>query len=196
MSYKKTALVFVVSLIIAAEFFLFIDVTGDYREIAIKAFAFACIIALLRNPALSWYKRNFIKHYKYNVTRTIKQKQYRLFADISNSGDPRLVQVNIRDADKTYELHVIAPGLLKDDFKIDVEGSLLKVSYNEKSKSNAKMDNWLRREYILRSFMRSFTIDNVIDTGSISAIYKDGILQIFLPKKENIDTINKNIEIR
>jgi len=196
MSYKKTALAFVVSLIVAAEFFLFIDVKGDYREIAIKAFVFACIVGLLRNPLLSWYKRNFIKQYKYNVTKPIKQKQYRLFADISNIGDPRLVQVNIRDTDKIYELHVVAPGLPKDDFKIDIDGSLLTVSYEGKSGNSNKNDNWLRREYILRSFTRSFTIDNVVDTGNISAIYKDGILQVFLPKKENMDAVAKHIEIR
>ena len=145
MSYKKTALAFVVSLIIAAEFFLFIDVKGDYREIAIKAFAFACIIGLLRKPFLSWYKRNFVKQYKYNVTKPIKQKQYRLFADISNIGDPRLVQVNILDTDKIYELHVIAPGLPRDNFNIDIDGSLLNISYEEKPGSNDKNDNWLRR---------------------------------------------------
>ena len=102
--------------------------------------------------------------------------------------------VNIRETDKSYELHLIAPGLKKEDFKINIDQNTLHISFEQKAESrqseNEKNEQpqdskWLRSEYRMRSFKRSFTLNDKIEAGKIAAKYTDGVLVVTLPKKEN-----------
>lgn len=95
--------------------------------------------------------------------------------------------VNIQETDKSYELHLVAPGLKKEDFKINIDQSTLHISYEHKTENNeqAQDGKWLRSEYRMKSFKRSFTLNDKIESGKIVAKYADGILLVTLPKKEN-----------
>ena len=94
--------------------------------------------------------------------------------------------VNIQETDKSYELHLIAPGLKKEDFKINIEQNTLHISFEQKTenKEQAQEGKWLRNEYRMKSFKRSFTLNDKIEAGKIAAKYTDGVLVITLPKKE------------
>lgn len=108
------------------------------------------------------------------------------------------VPVNLQETDKTYEMQLIAPGLKKEDFKINLDGDLLTVSFEHKEEKNQEDKNrkWLKNEYRLQSFSRSFTLDDNLDADKITASYKDGVLHVTLPKKEGAQKITRNIEIR
>jgi HSP20 family protein len=94
--------------------------------------------------------------------------------------------VNIQETDKSYELHVVAPGLKKEDFKVNVDRNLLHISYDHKEdKEQTEGTKLLRNEYRTRSFKRTFTLNEKVDTGNISAKYNDGVLYVTLAKKEN-----------
>jgi HSP20 family protein len=90
------------------------------------------------------------------------------------------VPVNIIKNDGSYEMQVFAPDRSKEDFKINVQGYELSVSYEVKPDQGEKR-NWLRQEFSKSSFTRTFTIDNTVDTENITAEYQNGILQITLP---------------
>lgn len=107
------------------------------------------------------------------------------------------VPVNIRQTGKTYELEVIAPGLRKEDFKINLNGDLLTVGFEHREENNqgGKEEGWLRKEYKMRSFSRSFNLDDTIDVNKIAAKYSDGILQLSLPIKEGAKPETRTIEI-
>lgn len=96
------------------------------------------------------------------------------------------VPVNIKETDASYDLHVVAPGLKKEDFKISVDKNMLTISFEqqEENKEVATDGKWLRNEYRMRSFKRNFTLNEKVDTAAISAKYNDGVLLITLPKKE------------
>lgn len=96
------------------------------------------------------------------------------------------VPVNIKETEGSYDLHVVAPGLKKEDFKISVEKNLLTISFEQKEehKENENEGKWLRSEYRMRSFKRSFTMNEKVETAKISAKYADGVLLVSLPKKE------------
>lgn len=96
------------------------------------------------------------------------------------------VPVNIKETDAAYEMHVVAPGLNKDDFRINVEKNSLTISFDhkEESKESGEGGKWIRNEYKTRSFKRVFTMNEKIDSGNISARYADGMLVLTLPKKE------------
>src|SRR5882724_242074 len=69
------------------------------------------------------------------------------------------VPVNIRETDKTYELEIVAPGLQKQDFRLNLAGDQLTIAFNhkEENREENKGSGWLRQEYKKRSFSRSFT---------------------------------------
>jgi HSP20 family protein len=117
----------------------------------------------------------------------------------SRSGQGRMnVPVNIRETDRSYELELVAPGLNKGDFKIDLSGNMLTVSFDHKEENNEenKNDGWIRREYSRQSFTRSFNLDDSIDPDKIDANYSDGMLKLSLPKKEGAQSSKRSIQIR
>lgn len=107
------------------------------------------------------------------------------------------VPVNIRETGKSYELQLVAPGLKKDDFSVNVSGDVLTIGFEQKEEHNHenKEDGWLRKEYQKRSFTRSFNLDDSIDANKIDAKYTDGILHLTMPKKEGAQSISRSIEI-
>ncbi|MCD6013273.1 MAG: heat-shock protein [Flavipsychrobacter sp.] len=93
--------------------------------------------------------------------------------------------VNIQETDKSYELHIVAAGYKKEDFKLNLEKNMLQVSVEQKEDSKEGQEGkWIRNEYRRRSFKRSFTLNEKVDTAKIAAKYADGILVVTLPKKE------------
>jgi HSP20 family protein len=108
------------------------------------------------------------------------------------------VPVNFRETDQSFEMELVAPGLKKEDFKINVSGDLLSVSYESAEEQNEKKENdeWLRREYAVQTFSRSFKLDDTVDMQHIRASYKDGILYLSLPKQEKARKISKSIEVQ
>ena len=106
------------------------------------------------------------------------------------------VPVNLRETDKTYEMSLIVPGLRKEDFKLNVTDDLLTISYEQNQEKEQKDEGWLRKEYKMQSFSRSFTLDDSVDTNNITASYDNGVLHLSLPKKENARRLSKTIEIK
>jgi HSP20 family protein len=108
------------------------------------------------------------------------------------------VPVNVRETGQGYEMSLIAPGLRKEDFKLNVTDDLLTVSYEQKQEHNEEsaQEGWLRKEYKMQSFSRSFNLDDSVDVNKITASYDNGVLHLSLPKKENARRITKTIEIR
>ena len=108
------------------------------------------------------------------------------------------VPVNLRETDQSYGMSLIAPGLRKEDFKLNVTDNLLTASYEQKEEHNQEKveEGWLRKEYKMQSFSRSFTLDDSVDVNRITASYDNGVLHLSLPKKENARRITKTIEIK
>jgi len=94
--------------------------------------------------------------------------------------------VNIAENEKNYSVEVVAPGFVKEDFKLKVEDDILTISAESKSekKENGKEKEYTRREYSYNSFTRSFRLPDDVKDDSISASYKDGILNLELPKSK------------
>jgi len=118
------------------------------------------------------------------------------FEDVLHNGWSRMqdeatsmsVPVNIHETDKSYELQLIAPGMKKEDFKISLDKNVLNISYEHKEDaSEQKEGKILRTEYSIKSFKRSFTLNEKIDAANITAKYADGILHVSMAKKENVD---------
>ena len=111
------------------------------------------------------------------------------------NSDRTLPAVNIVDDKDEYRIEVAAPGLNKEDFKVNVDKGLLTVSYEKKEATESTV-KIIRKEFTNDSFKRSFNLDEKINADNIEAKYENGILNIFLPKKEEIKIEPKQISIQ
>jgi HSP20 family protein len=89
--------------------------------------------------------------------------------------------VNIVENNDDFVLEVAAPGFDKKDFSVNVDNGQLTIS--------AKLDNNLEKKYALREFSvgefeRTFSLPDTIESDKINATYKEGILYVSLPKRE------------
>ena len=92
--------------------------------------------------------------------------------------------VNIREDDKNYFLDLAIPGIDKNDLKIDINEDVLTISSEKKTESEENRDGYKRKEFSYSSFCRSFYIPENADKDKIEAMYKDGVLNVSLPKHE------------
>jgi HSP20 family protein len=104
--------------------------------------------------------------------------------------------VNIVEGDNNYRIELAAPGLGKDDFKIDVEDHQLTISSQKEVKKEEQDDKYLRKEFSYSSFNRSFILPDWVEEEKIKATHKDGILSVDIPKKDEAKTkMSRNIKI-
>jgi HSP20 family protein len=95
--------------------------------------------------------------------------------------------VNIKEDPDSYALEMAAPGMAKTDFKVELDNDVLTITA-EKSTATSDGDEgvYSRKEFSYQSLRRSFTFpQDIVDKERIGAKYKDGILHITIPKKEN-----------
>ncbi len=106
--------------------------------------------------------------------------------------------VNVSESENEYKISLAAPGLNKEDFKVNVEGGLITISAEKSSEKEDKEDKYTRKEYNYTSFSRTFTLPENIKSEKIDARYEKGELMISLPKLEveNKKTSHKKIEIK
>ncbi|MBE0637552.1 MAG: Hsp20/alpha crystallin family protein [Bacteroidales bacterium] len=107
--------------------------------------------------------------------------------DAANAGfnDSTMPAVNIKEGKDDFVVEVAAPGMKKDDFKIELDNNMLMISSEkEDRREETKEGQYTRQEFSYRSFKRTFTLPSTIDEKDIKATYNDGILNIVLPKKE------------
>jgi HSP20 family protein len=96
-----------------------------------------------------------------------------------------LPSVNIKENEDKFGVEVAVPGFNKKDFNIELNNNELIIS-SEKKEENQEQEGerYTRREFSYQSFRRSFTLPNTVDGDKISAHYKDGVLHVDIPKRE------------
>tara|TARA_B100001057_G_scaffold350656_1_gene352159 strand:- start:332 stop:748 length:417 start_codon:yes stop_codon:yes gene_type:complete len=91
---------------------------------------------------------------------------------------------NIIETDDHFDIDLAVPGKKKADFKIELEEGILTISSEIEKKSTEKEGTLTLEEFGYSSFKRSFNIPDSVSADKISANYKEGILSVSLPKKE------------
>ena len=106
-------------------------------------------------------------------------------SNFSNTGTT-IPAVNIKERADDFEVEMAAPGMKKDDFRVELDGNLLTISSESSLQEEEKLDEkFTRREFSYQSFQRSFTLPrDVVDAENINARYENGVLRLSIPKKE------------
>ncbi len=92
--------------------------------------------------------------------------------------------VNVIETGNDFRIEFAAPGLEKNDFKIDLDGRVLTISSEKEYKNEEKDERVMRREFSYTSFSRAFSLPESIDAEKIKANHKNGVLSIAIPKRE------------
>ena len=94
--------------------------------------------------------------------------------------------VNIKESANNFEVEVAAPGMKKEDFKVELDGNTLTISSEMRNENEQQEgERYTRREFSYQSFQRTFTLPrNVVDVEQINARYEKGVLRLLIPKRE------------
>jgi len=92
--------------------------------------------------------------------------------------------VDLYEKDDHFMIKAELPGVNKDDIKIDLQDQLLTLSGERTYDNEVKEENYYRRERSYGKFQRAFTLPADVDSDKIKAEFKDGLLQIEVPKPE------------
>lgn len=103
--------------------------------------------------------------------------------------------VNIIEHNHQYDVVLSVPGLSKDDFKLSVENDLLTISFEKQEEKTEEKPKFIKKEFAMHSFKRSFNLSEDLNRDEISAKYENGLLTVSIPKKEVKETVAKNIVI-
>ncbi len=101
---------------------------------------------------------------------------------------------DIFETDNDIVVKAELPGVKKEDVKVSVDRNLLEVTGERKFSEETKRENYHRIESSYGQFSRSFTLPTAVDANKINAEFKDGILRVTLPKRE--DAKPKQIEVK
>jgi HSP20 family protein len=99
-----------------------------------------------------------------------------------------LPAVNVRETNDDYKIEVAAPGMKRDDFKVELDNNVLTISSQmENSREEKDQEgNYTRREFSYQSFQRSFSLpQQKVKGNEITARYADGILYVTVPKTDD-----------
>jgi HSP20 family protein len=140
---------------------------------------------------MSW----MIKRDPFSELRNIQEDFNRIF----NSTLPRFFSgeegllggnwapsVDIYEDQNSITLEVDLPGLKPGDFNLSIENYRLTLSGERKFEKENKGDNWRRVERSYGGFTRSFNLPPTVNVDGVNAEFKDGVLRVTLPKKEEV----------
>lgn len=132
------------------------------------------------------HRNNDLFHYFDQMSRNIFGEAEKEFAPCNT---------DIIDQGSQYLLKADLPGFGKEDVHIDIDGDRLTISAEHTEETKNEDQNFIRRERRYGSMSRSFDISS-IDAGSIQAEYKNGVLELVLPKKQEAVPASRRIEIK
>ncbi|GAB3046547.1 Hsp20/alpha crystallin family protein [Spirosoma pulveris] len=105
----------------------------------------------------------------------------------NGAGVANVPAVNVVEHQDGFRIEVAAPGLKKEDFKLNLNHNNLTITGSQetqKGEQDKNNERYTRREFSYSSFQRTFTLPTSVDADNIQASYTDGVLKIDIPKRE------------
>jgi len=93
---------------------------------------------------------------------------------------------DVRETDDNYVLEMDLPGRTEKDLDVEVKDGILTVSSRKEDKKEEKKNGYLLRERKTWSFTRSFRLPEGVDAGKIEAAFRNGVLELRVPKTPEV----------
>jgi len=150
---------------------------------------------------MSW----MIKRDPYGELRNFQEDIGRIF----NSTLPRIFSgeegllggswapgVDIYEDQDSITLEADLPGMKPGEFNLSIENYRLTLSGERKFEKEKKGDNWRRVERSYGSFTRSFSLPSTVNVDAVNAEFKDGVLRVTLPKREEVKARQIQVSVK
>ncbi len=108
----------------------------------------------------------------------------------------RGMSTDIQETDDTYLMEIELPGYDKDNIEVELKDNLLTITAKKDEEFEEEKQNYIHRERKRGTLQRCFTIDQNVDPENIEAEFKNGILNLKLPKKQKGTGDKKSIDIK
>ncbi len=131
----------------------------------------------------------------------LENRLHRIFGELATPWDRKAEAleawepaVDIFETEKEFVLKAELPEVDPKDVKATVEGNILTLTGERKREKEIKEENYHRTERFYGSFTRTFVLPDTVDREKIKATFKDGVMRLELPKREEVKP--KEIEIK
>ena len=137
---------------------------------------------LVRRTKESWDPFDFVRDLQGELSRAFNTSLLRTDGDAWHRAfDP---EIDVQEEADRFLVHADLPGIKKEELDISVSGNLLTLKGERKHEKEVQEKNRYYSERIFGSFARTIELPAEIDANKIQATYKDGVLEISLPKSE------------
>jgi len=102
---------------------------------------------------------------------------------------------DVIETDKAVEIHLDMPGMAPEDIDVKLEGNQLTITAERKDEKTTEQKGWVRRERVVGSMSRSFTLPTTLDGSKPEASYKHGVLTLTLPKREEVQPRSLKVKV-
>lgn len=123
----------------------------------------------------------------FSVNREIDSLVNQFWGDVGHrNGQGGYPKVDIVENENAFVLHAELPGLNREDINVSLEDGVLTLSGERKVEGEKEDQGYVYRERSFGSFKRSFRLGKEVQADTISATYKDGVLEVTMPKSEEV----------
>src|SRR3954462_9023312 len=145
---------------------------------------------------------SIVRYDPFRDLRTLQEEVNRLFTGSHNRNfdDEGIARgawspsVDIYENKEQIVLEAELPGMNREDFDLSVENNVITLKGERHFEKTDEQDNYHRVEKADGSLTRSFTLPNTVSAESANAEYKNGVLRVTLPKRE--ETKSRRIEVK
>jgi HSP20 family protein len=131
------------------------------------------------------------------MNRLFEQTQERSIQDREGTFASTWVPaVDIYETPDSVVLQAELPGLRKDDIDIQVRDNILTLRGERRSEKEVTQENYLRVERAYGGFQRAFTLPAPVQADKIRAVFKDGVLEVNVPKAEEAKPKQIRVEVK
>jgi len=116
--------------------------------------------------------------------------------DTSLLGGQWAPAIDIYDSKDSLVVKADLPGLSKDEIDVSIQDNVLTISGEKKRESKVTENDFLRTERFYGSFHRAVTLPAEVDRSKVQANFRDGVLELTLPKKEDAKPKQIKIDIK
>lgn len=113
-----------------------------------------------------------------------------------NHGDWFAPEVDVTEEEKQYLVKADLPGMRKEDIEVSVTNNILTIKGEKKEETEKKEKNFYSRERRFGGFQRSIQLPLEVDRDQVKASYKDGVLELVIPKAESAKPKQIKVDIK
>jgi HSP20 family protein len=150
----------------------------------------------LRKNNDSWYPFSDIQNLHNEMNRLFDFTFPRPDAQDALLGGDWLPAIDVHNTKDNIVIKADLPGLTKDDINVNVQDDLLTISGEKKRESEIKEEDYLRSERYYGAFHRALRLPAHVDGTKVDASFKDGVLKLTLPKKEESKPKQIKIDVK